>query len=200
MIKPIFYVVGIVLMLAGCATETNSNVQYYLLDSSTSMSMPSDLSQRPKTVVVQSIELADYLKQAGLSMQLDEHQVYYSKQHFWAQPLQASIQNSLINDLNKHSNTALFSSSDEVNSASQGINLRVKINHFSPTFKSKVVLAGQYWIYNQQSQTELSTSMYHFKFELPLAKNGYGHAVGKLRDLLENLSEDIVENMDNVRN
>ncbi|GAB2680144.1 ABC-type transport auxiliary lipoprotein family protein [Aliiglaciecola sp. 3_MG-2023] len=200
MIRPVFYMLAIMLLLVGCATETNTNVQYYLLDNATSMPVHEDLAQRSTTVVVETIELADYLKHAGLSMQLDEHQVYYSKQHFWAQPLQASIQNALIKDLNKNSNTTSFYTPKQVNSSQTDLTLSVKINHFLPTNKSKVVLVGQYWLYNDHHQKDLTPSMYHFKFELPLAKNGYGHAVGKLRNLVEDLSKDIINNMENVKN
>ncbi|GAA6185522.1 MULTISPECIES: PqiC family protein [Aliiglaciecola] len=198
MTKPTFYLFGLTLLLAGCASEVNTNVHYYLLDNAASISMPDDIAQRPTTVAIQTIELADYLKQASLNMQMDNHQVFYSKQHYWAQPLQTSIRNSLLNDLNKTSKTAYFVDPQLVNFKQADLTLGLKINHFLPTYESKVVLAGQYWIYNDQSNRNLTDSIYNFKYELPLAENGYGHAVGKLRNLLEQLSKDIVINMENV--
>ncbi|WP_342804584.1 ABC-type transport auxiliary lipoprotein family protein [Alteromonas sp. M12] len=198
MTKPTFYLFGLTLLLAGCASEVNTNVHYYVLDNAASISMPDDIAQRPTTVAIQTIELADYLKQASLNMQMDNHQVFYSKQHYWAQPLQTSIRNSLLNDLNKTSKTAYFVDPQLVNFKQADLILGLKINHFLPTYESKVVLAGQYWIYNDQSNRNLTDSIYNFKYELPLAENGYGHAVGKLRNLLEQLSKDIVINMENV--
>lgn len=200
MIKKLIGLTLFTMLISGCATDLTTNVNYYLLDDATTTITPISVDQRPIKIKIDTFELADYLNQTNLCMQLEGHQIYYSKHHFWAQPLQSSLLKSLLNDLNLHSSQGYFYTSDTVNDEQPDLKMGLSISHFLPTHQSSVVMSGQYWFYDSKTNNDLSKRVFNFKYELPLKENGFPHSVKQLRLLLPELSKELVKNMESIKN
>ncbi|GAC18053.1 PqiC family protein [Paraglaciecola arctica] len=180
------------ILLISCTSEP-LNVRYYLLHTpQKKVDTKSDVAK--PIVVVQSLKIADYLRQSNLVLQVDEYELHYSRQDVWAEELGSSFYNALLQDLNTNSQrNYVASSSPEAIGATTTIN--IKLEHFHATDASTVVSSGRYWLSANDLKTAknkvLATSSHSFYFESQLKQDGYSHAVEKLRTLVVNLANQI---------
>lgn len=178
-------------LLAACATESSS-VRYYLLH--TPEDQVSTVPDKTKpTTVLQVVEVADYLQQSSLVMQVDQHELYYSREDVWAEKLQLSFYKALLLDLNAlgQRNYVAFTAPD-ANEATSSIS--IKLAHFHATGNSTVVSSGRYWLssINQENQQQILPPVsYPFFFESELQQDGYAQAVKQLRTLVTSLARQI---------
>lgn len=180
------------MLLISCTSEP-LNVRYYLLHTpQPKVDIKSDVAK--PIVVVQSLKIADYLGQSNLVLQVGEYELHYSRQDVWAEELQSSFYNALLQDLNSHGQrNYVASSSPEAITATTSIN--IKLEHFHATDASTVVSSGRYWLSGNELKTGknkvLATSSHSFYLESELKQDGYSHAVEKLRTLVDNLAKQI---------
>lgn len=179
------------LLLAGCATKPAKNIDYYLLNSADSTINTALMATSSTTVAIDEISLASYLTQANLAMQLANHQLHYSKQHFWAEPLQNGIQKALLMDLNSASNDISFVALHSAMASKVEMTIGIQLDHFVATHDSMVVMSGYYWV-SSKNDGKISQQPYPFYFTQPLQQDGYPHAVSQLRMLINKLSGDIL--------
>ncbi|MFT5837577.1 MAG: putative lipoprotein YmbA [Flavobacteriales bacterium] len=175
-----------------CASEP-LNVRYYLLH--TPENTVPDTSDKTKPIVVlQLLDIADYLRQSSLVMQIDEHELHYSRQDVWAEKLQSSFYKALLQDLNATDHRDYVASYSPIAKDAMAA-ITIKLEHFHATDSSTVVSSGQYWLSENAPQTSknqhIMTSTHSFFFESPLKRDGYAHAVEQLRTLLERLAKQI---------
>jgi uncharacterized lipoprotein YmbA len=168
-------------------------VHYYLLHTPENNISNTTDEEKP-IVVLQALNVADYLRQKSLVMQVDKHQLYYSRQNVWAENLQTSFYKALLQDLNAASQlNYVASTAPEAKGASTSIT--VELAHFHATDNSTVVSSGRYWLSKNASQTIKKTkpdiSSYSFFFESELNQDGYTQAVKQLRASVTNLAERI---------
>jgi uncharacterized lipoprotein YmbA len=181
------------LLLVSCTSEP-LDVRYYLLHTpSQPIKTTADQANLP-IVLVQKIKLADYLRQSSMSMQIGQHEMYYSRQDVWAETLQSSFQKALLQDLNI-STQHLYTHNFTPNTAQTMANIELKLEHFHATDDSTVITSGQYWITPTTSKNTQNVSansiVQNFYFELTLEEDGYPHAVKQLRKLVTMLSKQI---------
>lgn len=183
------------MLLNGCTSEP-LNVRYYLLH--TPEIKVSNTNEKTKPIIVlQLLDVADYLRQSSLVMQVNQHELHYSRQDVWAEKLQSSFYKALLQDLNStDQQNYVASSSPMAKHATAAIT--IKLEHFHATDASTVVSSGQYWLSKNDPQTgktnknsHLVTSTHSFFFESPLKQDGYAHAVEQLRTSVFSLSQQI---------
>ena len=199
-------IIGLCMAVLNSCTSTPLSVRYYLLHTPENKVSNTTLEAEPTATkstetktkaVLQSLDVANYLQQSSLVMQVDQHQLYYSRQDVWAEKLQSSFYKALLQDLNATSDRDYVASySPSVSKAAVAIS--VKLEHFHATDSSTVISSGQYWLSVNDPQTsktgkskQLATSSHSFFFESQLEQDGYAHAVEKLRALVVGLSKQI---------
>ena len=184
--------ISLCMLLISCTSEP-LNVRYYLLHTpQNKVDIKSDVAK--PIVVVQSLKIADYLRQSNLVLQVDEFELHYSRQDVWAEELESSFYNALLQDLNTYGQrNYVAASSPEAISAATTIHL--KLEHFHATDASIVVSSGGYWLsvndLKAGENKKLTTTSHSFYFESELTQDGYSHAVEKLRTLVGNLASKI---------
>jgi uncharacterized lipoprotein YmbA len=191
-------IISLCMMLLISCTSEPLKVRYYLLHTpENKVSNTSFVTQPIKTkpiAVLQLLNLADYLRQSSLVMQVDQHQLHYSRQDVWAEKLQFSFYKALLQDLNA-SGQRNYIASSAPNASHAVAAITVKLEHFHATNTSTVVSSGRYWLSENDPQAaknrEFDTSSHAFFFESELKQDGYAHAVEQLRTLIVSLSKQI---------
>ncbi len=183
-------IITLMLLLSGCSVKPTEKVNYYLLNSVPAESHNIARKTGEHVIAVAEIRLADYLKQTNLTMQLQTHQLYFSKNHFWAESLQTGIQKALISDLNAGTDSASFVDASSEAAIRPTSKINISVDHFVTTHDSKVVMSGQFWF--KQSGANNTSQLQHFHYTADLQQDGFPHAVFKLRELLKRLSDDIL--------
>ena len=179
-------------LLSSCTSKPLS-VHYYLLHTPDN-NVSHQVDESKPTVVLQLINVADYLQQSSLVMQIGQHELHYSHQDVWAEKLQASFYNSLLKDLNvAGQRNYVASSSPNVSLAVTSV--AITLEHFHATDVSTVVSSGQYWLSENMTSTNqrksVVASSHSFFFESELKQDGYSHAVKQLRTLITRLAKQI---------
>jgi len=188
-------------LLTSCASAPLS-VRYYLLHTPENKVHNSSDESKP-IAVLQSLQVADYLRQASLVMQVAEHELYYSRQDVWAEQLESSFYKALIQDLNASDQRSYVAPSSP--QAPDGTTtISIVLDHFHTTDKSTVVSSGHYWLSQNDPHAaknrKLATSSHSFYFESPLQQDGYAHAVDRLRTLVNNLAQQIEKDISALPN
>jgi uncharacterized lipoprotein YmbA len=180
------------ILLASC-TSKPLMVKYYLLH--TPENKISHISMQTKPIVIlQIVDVAEYLNQSGLVMQIDKYELYYSRQDVWAEKLQSSFYKALLEDLNA-TGQRVYVEHNSPNAEFAVSSIKVELEHFHATDTSIVVSSGRYWLSLSDPKLtknkKLSTSSQPFFFESELNQDGYAHAVEKLRTLINSLAKQI---------
>ena len=172
------------LVLTGCNSSPTKQSNYYLLNSSSTQSQSTQLVAEPD-YVLERIRMPDYLVQPNLVMQLSDHRLHYASYDMWAETLQAGVSKILVSELQSkglkihdHTETDL-----EVN------RLFIRVDHFYPTDSSQVILSGKYWVEDPVNKKVLNGSQ--FQYQEKLERDGYAHAVAKMRGLVELLASEL---------
>jgi uncharacterized lipoprotein YmbA len=187
--------ITLLLTLMGTAcTSAPQTVHYYLLHTPSLQQTDNSHSGKP-TVALKTIVVADYLRQSSLVLQLNQHELYYSRQDVWAESLQSSFTKALLQDLNHSTPLSYISALAPSGPISDQVS--IKLEHFHITHNASVVASGHYWLTNNDSPLASSFSKTFF-FERPLQEDGYEHAVQQLRKLVTALAQQLGQDVANM--
>ena len=179
-------------LLIGCTSKSLS-VRYYLLHTP-EKNLSDNMNKEKPIVVLQLLDVAEYLRQTSLVMQVEQNQLYYSRQDVWAENLQTSFYQALLQDLNAtgQRNYVALSAPEAIDATTS---ISVKLAHFHATDKSSVVSSGRYWLSATNAQAKKNNkrgvASHTFFFESELKQDGYAQAVKQLRMLVTSLAEQI---------
>lgn len=188
-----------IMSITACSTNNTPKTQYYLLNSPTKLTLSaqqevkiSTVPEHKKQLSVKLLELPDYLAQPNLVLQLANHQLHYSHFHMWAEPLSVGLVQALTDDLNNTNDQLNFILSSEINSLKQA-DVLIKITAFQATHQSQVILAGSYTLKLKglAQKESVNITKNDFKFTVNLKSNGYLHSVGKMREIISLLAQNI---------
>lgn len=186
-------VIWLCIMLLISCTSKPLSVKYYLLHTPENRVSKTTGTAQP-IAVLESLIVADYLRQSSLVMQVNQYELHYSRQDVWAEKLQSSLHKALLQDLNS-ANQQNYVASSSSNAHLAGTTITIKLDHFHATDASTVVSSGQYWLSADSRQLsknkDLAMSNHLFFFELELKQDGYAHAVKQLRKLVAHLAKKI---------
>jgi len=182
-----------IMLITACSSNNTAKTQYYLLNSPTLNKASDNNNNNKPVVIINLLELPEYLKQASLVLQLSEHQLHYAHFHMWAEPLQVSITEGLLQDLNaidSHHNYMPVLNPQQLTSTTEVI---LKINAFHSTHQSQAILTGRYWL--KEKNNNNAVKVHNFTLTADLNANGYPHAVEKMRAVITELANDISKNI-----
>ncbi len=194
----VLFPIFIVLALSGCASS-DKQVKYYSLTLNSEY-QSSDHTSRVGTnkphVVVAPIHLAKFLRQDRLVMQIGEHEIVTAYYHRWAEPLEDAISKLLVQELNAKSNSYQFGRMVGQWNQNTTFNLKLEFDKFHATDNAQIVASGRYWFHEKNKFLGVDQS---FVISIDLTRDGYLHAVEKKEQVIGELSEQIIESINHVK-
>ncbi len=177
--------------LIGCASEAQTT-KFYSLDVGHQLHTATQrikVAPKENTINVQvlPVEVASYLDNGGLVIQIGEHELVTANYHRWAQPLKESFTRLLIRELNfvSDNHKVHYEQSNHAYSADKPIELLIELEQFHATDQATVVARGRYILLNDSGQKIDET---HFEVIEKLSRDGYLHSVEQLKKAVTNLS------------
>lgn len=165
--KIVIIITAVLLMtLCGCAQTTPPQNHYYLLNPLQNQS--SELSTTPPIL---RIELAQFLSQGSLVLQLDDQQIQPSHYHRWAEPLPGMIERYLQRRF------------QQGNQLQEKTSVVIVIDRFHGSPTGEAWLSGQWWQSNKVP--------HRFNFQAKQDSAGYAGLVITLQHLLDRLAKEI---------
>ncbi|NRA83195.1 MAG: membrane integrity-associated transporter subunit PqiC [Gammaproteobacteria bacterium] len=184
------FFVAVVALLTACSSG-KPNINYYQLS-------PAPTTQQVDlnlpTLFFETISLVDYLKQTNLILANDSGQLYVTRYHVWAEPLEQAIARSMVNHLNQSQQK--FRAQHQFKSSCGGQCYRVKllVEQFYPTESNQVIFAGKY----QLIKDGKVIAQQDFNLQQTLKQDGYGAAVSSLHQLTIQLASQIAQRLATV--
>ncbi|MBJ7550834.1 PqiC family protein [Marinomonas ostreistagni] len=172
--RVLLVLIGIAI-LAGCSSQTLQPPKYYVLNGAPAHLSASALNQVPLTV--RSVILSEYLQSSNIVLQVSDHELFFSANNLWAEPLQVGIKKALENNL---------SAAGNLQDASFQLDLNV--DYFHIIDQDSVILSGDFSVFDEQGRVTLKD---HFALRHPLNNSGYEYAVSIMSATLKSLSEKI---------
>ena len=151
------------LLLTACSHRAPQSTGDYLLPSATQSSLE---NRRVR------VDLANYLDQGGVVLQLDAHRYHVARQHRWAEPLAQQLQRALA--------AALLAQQWP----DQHYPLAVTVSAFHGDQHGQAIIRAG-WHYQQEGKVQRGT----FEWIEPLAEDGYSALVQTLDQGLQALAE-----------
>jgi uncharacterized lipoprotein YmbA len=182
-IKLSFLILSIVI-LTGCSSSPQRTQHYTFNATSSSLNLG---NKQTEHFVIAPLQLASFLDQPGLVIQLNDNQVFTSSYHRWAQPLREILHTTLAQELNRTSSTELTFSKKQPRSR-QSAQLHIDVEQFNSNDQSQVVFSGQFSIYNKEEKL-ISNQSFHITKQL--SQDGYPHSVNMLQLTITQLAKQI---------
>lgn len=159
-------------LLTACSSAITP--AYYVL------SLPGDQTPSPQVttgpvLVVDRVQLPEYLNDLGIAFQQDDVQVVTANQARWAEALDKQLTRSLVQSLSRQLQQAQVLENDGANDNSW--HLAVNMTAFQGRFDGQAIVAGR-WILRRD---ELIYSQ-SFQRQIPLGEDGYPALVRALRE------------------
>ena len=190
---PNFFCLGLLLCTA-CAAAPQQ-IQHYVLETRAKPSVQPAATTAAADkvgadlVVVGPVDLAEYLDQPSLVMQQGGHAFHVAQYHVWAEDLSRALTRALVHDLDRQDTPYRFEDRADQHSGTAVRHIRLRIDQFHPTDQSRVILAGQYWIYQKKKLLARRS----FALQNTLQENGYPHAVDSMRQIVKQLAAQLAE-------
>jgi len=186
-------VVWLVTSLAACASAPAPIEYYVLAPQIAGTDRVVELSNKP-SLVIESVELAAYLRQSGMIIQTGDNQLLVSKNHLWAESLELALPKALVRDLQQQSDdyTYYLKTLDWVGQAD--FRLRLRIDSLQSTDHGQVVASGRYQLISARDPT--APVFVDFNLQRNLEQDGYAYAVEQINGLLGQIATAIIASVD----
>lgn len=190
-------VVLAVLALGACATAP-VEISYYMLASPVPrVENIRELSDKP-SIVIESVELAAFLRQAGLVMQTGNNQLEVSRRHLWAESMEQAVPKVLFRQMQLQSRDFVYYVKFLDFVPRTDYRLRLHIDNLQATDKGEVIAAGRYQLIAEKDTSKSVTADFYFTRDLD--EDGHEHAVQQLRELIGDIAGAILESTNNLNN
>jgi uncharacterized lipoprotein YmbA len=183
-----------VMGLAGCATGP-APIEYYVLAPQVSASDSVVERTNKPSLVIESVELAAYLRQTGMIIQTGENQLLVSRNHLWAESLELALPKALVRELQRQSDDYSYylKSLDWVGQTDY--RLRLRVDSLQATDGGEVVSAGRYQLISAQNSSPVIVD---FNFHRDLDRDGYPYAVEQMSGLIGQIAGAILGSVDKL--
>jgi uncharacterized lipoprotein YmbA len=184
----------LVMGLAGCATGP-APIEYYVLAPQVSASDSVVERTNKPSLVIESVELAAYLRQTGMIIQTGENQLLVSRNHLWAESLELALPKALVRELQRQSDDYSYylKSLDWVGQTDY--RLRLRVDSLQATDGGEVVSAGRYQLISAQNSSPVIVD---FNFHRDLDRDGYPYAVEQMSGLIGQIAGAILGSVDKL--
>ena len=179
------------LCLTACGSSEVIEDHYYsLVLAAGGSAMAADNEVASAQIIVGPIQLPTYLSGRGLPMQVAPNRIESASHHLWAEPLDGAIAKVLARDIAERTDGIDVERESGRWTADADCRIRIEFDAFHPTYESRVVTSGRYWIVSDDS-----TDRHDFTLTRALTIDGYAHAVDVLKGTLEALANQISEDL-----
>ena len=181
--------------LAGCASST-APVTYYLLTPTAPATAAGVNQDNRQSLVIENVELSEYLRQSGLILQSGDNQLTVSKSHLWAEGLDQAVPKALLRELQRQSQEYAFflQSADYVSRTDY--RLRLHVENLQATDRGEVITSGRFQLISSADAAGSVAADFHFRRDLD--RDGYGPAVEQMRVLVGQIAEAILDVLENM--
>ncbi len=185
-------VMSLAASLAGCASSP-APVSYYMLTPAVQMTDTGRQTENKPALVIENVELAEYLRQSGLVMQKGENQLVVSRSHLWAENLGQALPKALLRQLQQKSSDYAFylKSSDYVQTTDY--RLRLHVDSLQATDRGEVVTAGRYQLISNVDAAHPVSADFYFRRDLD--SDGYAHAVAQMQTLVGRIADAVLDSL-----
>ena len=184
--------VFLIFTLSACGSKPPPETQYFVLTPNVQLASASDKDSK-NIVVLETIQLAEYLDQPGIVLQTDSHQIQVAHYHRWAEPLKRNLHRYILETLNEKLPNHKIQSDAAFNKADSKQSLHIKVNQFNGTKDGSAILSGHWRLKDLETKSILKNESFHF--EETLANDGYTELVNQLATLLEQLCSEIAQSI-----
>lgn len=182
--------------LAGCTSAPPAPIEYYVLAPQVSATdSVIELSNKP-TLVIESVELAAYLRQSGMVIQTGDNQLLVSKTHLWAESLELALPKAVVRELQQQSDDYSYYLKTLDWIGQTDYRLRLRIDSLQSTDQGEVVAAGRYQLIATRAPN--SPILVDFNFHQDIPQDGYAAAVEQMNVLLGQIASAILASADKL--
>lgn len=178
--------------LGACSSEPVV-ISYYALVPP--VSAADEVVQRTNkpALVIERVDLAEYLQQSGMVIQSGDNQLRVSRSNLWAESLELALPKALVRELQRQSDDYSYylKSMDWV--ARTDYRLRLRIDSLQATDKGEVVATGRYQLISAHDPNPQVFADFNFKRDLD--RDGYAHTVEQIQGLLAQIAEAILNSV-----
>ncbi len=191
------YLIALTLLgLTGCGATPTSSIEYYLLSPPvTAGDSLVELAIKP-SLVIESIDLAAYLKQSGMIIQTGDNQLLVSKNHLWAESLDLALPKALVRELQKQSDRYSYYLKTVDWVGQTDYRLRLRIDSMQSTDQGEVVSAGRYQLISAANPS--NPVFVDFSFQREIQQDGYHAALVQMNAILGELAAAIIASTDKL--
>jgi len=170
----------LVMLLSACASPT-VEPSYYLLRSN--QDLPSAQLNPSTEFSLGTIEIAPYLNQMGLVIDIADGQIRPAVNHLWAEPIYDGVRNLLTTEISIANGAELMP--EKLDESGTVVNIR--IDQLDGTLDGRAQIIAYWWLVRNDEMIALN----RFSESRALAADGYGALVEAEKALLEKLAMQI---------
>ena len=161
--------------------------QYYQLPYVDVEPATHEAAKERQPVVLQSLQLAPYLKQRGIAFQQSSTELILAKQHLWADDLTFQLQRHLRQSVaNQSADWVLLPIGTKAE-----VQLSIQLDRFVGTNKGYALVSGEY-----QLQKNDCVMTERFLIEQPLLQDGYPALVEALAEGWQQLADTLLQRLE----
>jgi len=179
--------------LSGCASEPVALHYYALVPPVSSSDEVVQRGDKP-ALVIERVELAEYLLQSGMIIQSGDNRLLVSRSNLWAESLQLALPKALVRALQGQSDDYSYYLKTVDWVPRTDYRLRLRIDSLQATDQGEVVAAGRYQLISELGSHPQVVA--DFNFHRDLDADGYEEAVEKMQALLAEIAKAIVTSAD----
>lgn len=183
-------ILSVLAACSGCASNTTP-VTYYLLAPTVPAPETGNHRENRPTLVIEDVELSEYLRQSGLILQSGDNRLTVSRSHLWAEGLDQAVPKALLGQLQRQSQDYAFylKSADYVSQTNYRVRLHVE--NLQATDRGEVITSGRFQLISIADAARPVSSVFHF--ERDLDNDGYAHAVEQLQALVGQIAGAVLD-------
>ncbi|WP_223160991.1 PqiC family protein [Salinicola aestuarinus] len=179
------------LALAGCASQSTPSSRYTLPEAPGSSAGAVDASDA--ALVIRPVQVASYLNQEGIVMQLSDIELNAANQNLWAEPLGKQLTRRLGQSLSSRlAGTTVVAAGQSVPGA---VELSVSVERFQGRYDGEAVAAGEWQLFDEGRLI----AQREFNVTRPLTADGYPALVRTLGDAWREVANEIAQGVEQAR-
>ncbi len=174
----------LVMLLSGCASQA-VEPSYYLLRSN--QDLPSSKLSPSVDFALGTIEIAPYLNQLGLVIDIADSQIRPAVNHLWAEPIYDGVRSLLTADIAKANGQELM----PANLSKDATVVNIRIDKLDGTLDGRAQIVAYWWLVRNDEVVDLN----RFSKSRALRADGYSAMVDAETALLEELAKKIAASL-----
>jgi uncharacterized lipoprotein YmbA len=190
----------LIFIVIGCSSAPKPEIQHFLLTpniQATNTDKPNSLQNGLKNIMVlDSINLAEFLDQSGIVLQKNAHQIEVAHYNRWGEPLKHNLHRYILETLTTQLPQLSLLSENKINSGLAHQKLEITFNQFNGTIDGLALLSGHWMLKQSDAKTYMLNNS--FSYQTTLENSGYPELVKQLANLLDQLCNELAMTINNT--